>query len=121
MSMTERVWKKVYRIDAHTRRDGKCCYCRTPVPLSEVTAEHRTPRKLGGRTTRENIDAACSPCNNARRHLTRAEFMRAIHEPDYRRDPWPLYEACMLIRLRLRTAAACRRLRLIVEPRVAAR
>jgi hypothetical protein len=36
--------------------------------------------------------------------------MRAIHEPDFQRDPWPLYLACVEIRLKLRTALACRRL-----------
>lgn len=110
MSVREHAWRRLYRTEAHSRRNGRCCYCRVSVALSAVTAEHKTPRKMGGRTTGENIDAACADCNNARRHMSRAEFMRAIHEPDYKSDPWPLYLACMSIRLRLATAAACRRI-----------
>lgn len=110
MSLRERHWAKLYKIEAHTKQSGKCLYCRTRMPLLEATAEHLRPRKLNGRTTPGNIAAACSPCNNAKRHRTRAEFMRAIHEPDYRSDPWPLYLACVEIRLKLFAAAACRRI-----------
>lgn len=111
----ERAWRRLYKIEAYTRQDGICLYCRWPLPLAEATAEHCTPLARGGRTTAGNIAAACAACNNARRHMTRAAFMRAIHEPDYRRDPWPLYLACVQIRLRLQTSAACRRIRRIVD------
>lgn len=117
----ERAWRRLYKIEAHTKQDGRCLYCRLPLPLVEATAEHCVPVARHGQTTAENIAAACELCNNAKRHMTRAEFMRAIHEPDYRRDPWPLYLACAQIRLRLQTSAACRRLRRIVEVRAAGR
>jgi 5-methylcytosine-specific restriction endonuclease McrA len=106
----ERVWARLYKIEAHTRQGGLCVYCKVPLPLAEATAEHRRPRALNGATTAANIDAACWSCNNAKRHRTRSQFMRAIHEPDFQRDPWPLYLACVEIRLKLRTALACRRL-----------
>ena len=110
----ERAWARMYKIEAHHRQEGRCLYCKTPIPLAEATAEHRRPRKLGGTTRPDNIDAACFPCNNAKRHRTRSQFMRAIHEPDFTRDPWPLYLACVEIRLKLRTALACKRLRSII-------
>lgn len=42
-------------------RDGfKCVYCGA---LENLTFDHVIPRSLGGRTTWNNIVAACSPCN----------------------------------------------------------
>ena len=54
------------RVPAFTRfnvflRDGfKCAYCGSP---DDLTFDHVIPRSKGGRTTWENIVAACSPCN----------------------------------------------------------
>lgn len=42
-------------------RDAFCCqYCGT---MGEMTFDHVIPRARGGRTTWENVVAACSPCN----------------------------------------------------------
>ncbi len=42
-------------------RDGFACqYCNAS---SELTFDHVIPRRAGGRTTWENVVAACSPCN----------------------------------------------------------
>jgi len=42
-------------------RDGfECAYCASP---DNLTFDHVIPRRLGGRTTWENIVAACSKCN----------------------------------------------------------
>jgi len=42
-------------------RDGfECVYCTSP---DDLTFDHVIPRRLGGRTTWENIVAACSKCN----------------------------------------------------------
>lgn len=109
--MSEVAWRRMYRIEAHSKQGGLCCYCKAPIPLSAATAEHLRPQSKGGKTVAKNIAAACSPCNNARRNRTRAEFMRAIHEPDYENDPWPLYLACAGIRISLAASASCRRLR----------
>lgn len=37
-----------------------CQYCGTP---DELTFDHVTPRRLGGRTTWENVTTACACCN----------------------------------------------------------
>jgi len=42
-------------------RDGfECVYCASP---DELTFDHLIPRRLGGKTTWQNIVAACSECN----------------------------------------------------------
>ncbi len=42
-------------------RDGfKCVYCGSP---DELTFDHVIPRRLGGKTSWNNIAAACSSCN----------------------------------------------------------
>lgn len=42
-------------------RDGfECVYCHSP---DELTFDHLIPRRLGGKTTWQNIVAACSKCN----------------------------------------------------------
>ena len=42
-------------------RDGfSCQYCGAP---GDLTFDHVVPRRAGGRTTWENVVAACSPCN----------------------------------------------------------
>ncbi len=42
-------------------RDGfSCQYCGAP---HDLTFDHVIPRRAGGRTTWENVVAACSPCN----------------------------------------------------------
>lgn len=47
-------------------RDGFCCqYCGSP-DRDLLTFDHVIPRSRGGRTTWENIVAACSPCNLAK-------------------------------------------------------
>ena len=99
-----------YKAQAFRRQDKRCLYCDAALRYHEATLEHATPVSRGGTMTVENIDIACDPCNGAKGHLTRAEFIRAIHEPDYKNDPWPLYLACVQIRLKLRTERACRRI-----------
>lgn len=42
-------------------RDGfECVYCNSP---EELTFDHLIPRRLGGKTSWQNIVAACSKCN----------------------------------------------------------
>ncbi len=61
-----KTYVKPLRYPAFTRfnvflRDGfSCQYCGTP---HDLTFDHVIPRRAGGRTTWENVVAACSPCN----------------------------------------------------------
>ncbi|KAK0330808.1 hypothetical protein LTR94_031378, partial [Friedmanniomyces endolithicus] len=45
-------------------RDGFACqYCGEPGTSQDLTFDHVIPRSRGGRTTWQNIVAACGPCN----------------------------------------------------------
>ena len=45
-------------------RDKFCCqYCANEYQAQELTFDHVIPRSKGGRTTWENVVAACSRCN----------------------------------------------------------
>ncbi|MEO1225651.1 MAG: HNH endonuclease [Pseudomonadota bacterium] len=45
-------------------RDGFTCqYCGDQFPTHELTFDHVVPRSRGGRTTWDNVVAACSSCN----------------------------------------------------------
>ena len=46
--------------------------------------------------------------------LKKREFELAIFNPNLRRDPWPLYLACVEIRLKRAAEKACRRLAAIL-------
>lgn len=89
---------------------GRCCYCQQPLSVAKATVEHRKPFARGGIDAPSNIDVACLRCNGAKGWLTKPEFERAIFNPNVRRDPWPLYLACVEIRLKRFTERACKRL-----------
>jgi 5-methylcytosine-specific restriction endonuclease McrA len=48
------------RFNLFLRDKFECQYCGNP---NDLTFDHVTPRRLGGRTTWENVVAACAPCN----------------------------------------------------------
>lgn len=48
------------RFNVFLRDQFTCQYCGS---LDELTFDHVTPRRCGGRTTWDNVCAACSPCN----------------------------------------------------------
>ena len=48
------------RFNLFLRDKFSCQYCGSP---HNLTFDHVTPRRLGGRTSWENIATACSPCN----------------------------------------------------------
>jgi len=61
--------KSASRLVAFTRRNlflrdrFRCQYCGDPFKSEDLTFDHVVARSKGGRTTWENIVAACGPCN----------------------------------------------------------
>jgi len=51
------------RFNVFLRDRFACQYCGTAQPTSELTFDHVIPRSRGGRTTWENVVAACTDCN----------------------------------------------------------
>lgn len=55
------------RFNLFLRDEFTCQYCGSK---DDLTFDHVIPRSLGGRTSWDNITAACSPCNLAKGGLT---------------------------------------------------
>ena len=51
------------RFNVFLRDKFSCQYCGTPHTAADLTFDHVVPRSRGGRTTWQNVVAACSPCN----------------------------------------------------------
>lgn len=111
----ERTFRTVYKTAALKKQQGKCLYCTEYLPLKLATAEHKKPRSLGGKTTSENIDAACRRCNQLKGSYSKSEFNQAINNPDIKRDTWPLHLAGIEMRIIRRTERACKNIMSIIR------
>jgi len=66
-----------------------CQYCGSP---HNLTFDHVVPRRLGGRTTWQNVATACAPCNMRKGGRTPAQAgMRLMVQP-IRPTSWQLQE-----------------------------
>lgn len=73
-----RAWLRVMRQDALSEQRGRCIYCKAPLSLRNATADHLKPRCRGGTYAKENIVAACGPCNRAKGSLSEGQFFKMI-------------------------------------------
>lgn len=65
-------------------RDGfSCQYCGA---TGEMTFDHVIPRSRGGRTTWENVVAACGRCNLRKSNMTLRQVGMALNRPPRRPD-----------------------------------
>ncbi|HIQ18060.1 HNH endonuclease [Novosphingobium pituita] len=77
------------RFNLFLRDRFTCQYCGCG---DHLTFDHVIPRRLGGRTTWENVTTACAPCNLAKGGRTPAQaHMRLMEEP-IRPTTWQLQE-----------------------------
>ena len=57
------------RFNVFLRDKFTCQYCGTGHAAADLTFDHVVPRSRGGRTTWNNVVAACSPCNLRKANL----------------------------------------------------
>ncbi|MBX2803612.1 MAG: HNH endonuclease [Myxococcales bacterium] len=63
-------------------RDGFACrYCGWEGTSAQLTIDHVLPRSRGGRTSWENVVAACAPCNRRKGDRTPAEANMPLDPP----------------------------------------
>ena len=79
-------------------RDGCACqYCGRTLPSAELTLDHVLPRSRGGKTTWENVVAACKLCNHRKGDRTPAEAHMRLRRQPFR----PRYLALVVLDLPL--------------------
>ena len=93
------------RFNVFLRDSFTCQYCVTPFPVENLTFDHLVPRSRGGRTTWENVIAACSACNLSKgnrlpqecgmrpQRKPRAPSAHDLHEAGRRFPPRYLHES----------------------------
>jgi 5-methylcytosine-specific restriction endonuclease McrA len=70
------------RFNVFLRDRFACQYCGDKFPTHELTFDHVIPRSRGGRTTWQNVVAACSSCNLIKgNRMPKACGMLPLHEP----------------------------------------
>lgn len=72
------------RYNIYLRDDFVCQYCGQPFSFEHLTFDHVIPRSQGGRTTWENVVAACAHCNHVKRNRTPAEAGMPLLRPAVR-------------------------------------
>ena len=60
-------------------RDGfSCQYCDEQLTAQDLTTDHVIPRSMGGKTTWDNVVAACAPCNRKKGGRTPSQARMAL-------------------------------------------
>lgn len=77
------------RFNLFLRDEFTCQYCGTQ---EDLTFDHVIPRRLGGRTTWENISAACAPCNLRKGGREPSVSGMNPRVKPYRPTTWELHE-----------------------------
>lgn len=77
------------RFNLFLRDKFTCQYCGT---AKHLTFDHVKPRRLGGRTTWENIATACAPCNLRKGGRTPAQANMRLLTMPIRPTSWQLLE-----------------------------
>ena len=77
------------RFNLFLRDRFSCQYCGTQ---KDLTFDHVIPRRLGGRTTWENVATACSPCNLHKGGRTPRQAGMKLREQPIRPTTWHLQD-----------------------------
>lgn len=80
------------RFNVFLRDEFICQYCGNEFAAYDLTFDHVIPKSLGGKTTWENIVAACGPCNTKKgNRMLRDSGMRLKNRP-FRPSAYQLQE-----------------------------
>lgn len=80
-----RLQRKLTKFEVFNRDHYTCQYCGRET--RELTLDHVTPRRRGGKHTWENVVSACIPCNRRKAGRTPSEAgMKLLHQPHPPRD-----------------------------------
>ncbi len=109
MTVHERAWLKMYRSDAKVQQHGRCAYCCEPLKPKRVTGDHVKAVIWGGSITRDNIKAACEPCNKLKGSMGEKAFLRMIKNPQPG-DGLHVWDAWSRRRIWTKTHRACERI-----------
>lgn len=77
------------RFNLFLRDRFHCQYCGSP---HQLTFDHVVPRRLGGKTTWQNVATACAPCNMRKGGRTPAQANMRLMVPPIRPTSWQLQE-----------------------------
>jgi 5-methylcytosine-specific restriction endonuclease McrA len=79
------------RYNVYLRDEFTCQYCGKPFETRMLTFDHVIPRAHGGRSTWQNVVAACSPCNHKKGSKLPAEIGMFPINPPREPSSWDLY------------------------------
>ena len=74
---------KLSRKNLYIRDDYRCQYCGVKFFYHELTFDHVTPRCDGGKSTWDNMVAACKHCNGKKGNRTDISPMRRPYTPSW--------------------------------------
>lgn len=74
---------KFSRSNVFLRDNHLCQYCMNKFGYDDLTMDHVVPRKDGGKTTWDNIVAACGPCNAMKGHGRHMKPKNDPYRPSY--------------------------------------
>jgi len=77
------------RFNLFLRDRFACQYCGSG---KDLTFDHVVPRRLGGRTTWENVTTACAPCNLRKGGRTPKQAHMPIYRQPWRPTSWQLQD-----------------------------
>ncbi len=77
------------RFNLFLRDRFACQYCGS---TKDLTFDHVVPRRLGGKTSWENVTTACSPCNLKKGGRTPAQAHMPLREAPWRPTTWQLQD-----------------------------
>ncbi len=73
---------KLNRRNIFARDSNRCQYCGKKPLMSELSLDHVTPKRLGGKSTWENLVCSCTNCNSKKGGRTPAQArMKLIKQP----------------------------------------